>query len=83
MLEEFWYEVNKELKDCILNHGSNKNPDTIEGKIFQIADKLSFFDKDIIELLFKQGTFPPSQADIDFLKTTSERACKLLEEYQK
>ena len=33
ILEKRGYEVNKILRDCVLNHGASKNPKTNEGKI--------------------------------------------------
>lgn len=29
------------IKDCIFNHGSSEKPETAEGRIFQLADKMS------------------------------------------
>lgn len=81
ILQELGYEVDEILKDCILNHGNGKNPETIEGKIFQLADKFSIFDSDIIEVILKHGSFPLKADDINFLKMMSKKAFKLLENY--
>jgi HD superfamily phosphodiesterase len=81
ILQELGYEVGDTLKDCILNHGGGKNPQTTEGKIFQLADKFSIFDSDIIEVILKHGTFPLKDGDLNFLKMMSEKAFKLLENY--
>jgi HD superfamily phosphodiesterase len=83
ILQELGYEVNETLKDCILNHGNGKNPQTLEGKIFQLADKFSIFDSDVIEVILKHGTFPLKADDVNFLKMMSEKAFKLLENYTK
>lgn len=54
LLEKEKIKLDEVDKDCILNHGSDKTPQTKEGKIMQIADKLSVFDSDLIEILLKQ-----------------------------
>lgn len=83
ILQELGYEVNETLKDCILNHGNGKNPQTTEGKIFQLADKFSIFDSDVIEVILKHGTFPLKADDVNFLKMMSDKTFKLLENYTK
>lgn len=81
ILHELWYDIDDTLKDCIVNHGNKKIPHTPEGKIFQLADKLSIFDYEIIEVILKHSTFPLKNDDIDFLKRMSENCFKLLENY--
>jgi putative nucleotidyltransferase with HDIG domain len=83
IMKNMGYEIDNVLEDCILNHGNGKNPGTIEGKIFQIADKISIFDSEMIEVMLRNGTFPPKSDDIDFLKMMSEKAFKLLEDFSK
>lgn len=83
ILKELGYEVNEVLEDCILNHGVGKTPKTIEGRIFQIADKLSIFDTEIIGSMLKNGNFPLKKDDINFLKMMSKNAFKLLENFSK
>ena len=83
ILKEIGYDSDEILEDCILNHGNGKNPKTIEGKIFQLADKLSIFDVDIIENILKKGGFPIKNDDINFLKMMSKKAFKLLEYFSK
>lgn len=39
--EKEFGELNPIIKDCLLNHGSSENPETKEGKIFQLAVMLS------------------------------------------
>jgi predicted hydrolase (HD superfamily) len=43
ILKEKWYNIDSVLQDCIINHGSSKQPHTAEGRLFQLIDKLSFF----------------------------------------
>lgn len=81
ILEELWYEINDILKDCILNHWNKKIPTTKEWKIFQLADKLSIIDSDIIEIVLEYWTFPINDKDLAFLKGMSENAFRLLENY--
>jgi len=83
IMKEMGYKLNEMLEDCILNHGNGKTPKTIEGKIFQLADKLSIFDVDIIENMIKKGGFPIKDDDISFLKMMSENALKLLKNFSK
>ena len=68
ILKELGYEVEEILKDCILNHGNEGKPKTTEGKIFQLADKFSIFDLDVIKIMLKHGTFPLKDENIAFLK---------------
>jgi HD superfamily phosphodiesterase len=81
ILKELDYGVNDVLEDCILNHGNGKSPKTTEGKIFQVADKLSIFDAEIIQIMLKNGSFPLKNNDIDFLKMMSSKAFELLEDF--
>ncbi len=37
------FTLNDKIRDCILNHGRKNKPRTKEGKIIQLADKLSLF----------------------------------------
>ncbi len=83
ILREMGYELNEILEDCILNHGNGKNPKTIEGRIFQVADKLSIFDADIIENMLKNEGLPLKDDDINFLKMMSENALKLVKNFSK
>jgi HD superfamily phosphodiesterase len=83
VLQELGYETDDILEDCILNHGNGKNPRTIEGKIFQLSDKLSIFDYDTIEIFLKHGDFPLKLDDINFLKMMSEKAIELLNNFEK
>jgi predicted hydrolase (HD superfamily) len=78
MLQELWYAIDPILEDCILNHGSSKTPTTFEGKLFQIADKLSIFDVQMVQLLITYGEFPFTPDDQEFLKSMSQGALSLI-----
>lgn len=82
ILTDLWYEIDEKLKDCILNHGNQKSPTTLEGEIFQIADKLSIFDADIIELFLQHEDFPITKDGLEFLKAMSEKSFRLLEDFK-
>ena len=79
ILTDLWYDTDPKLKDCILNHGNSKSPTTLEGRIFQIADKLSIFDASLIELFLQNEDFPITRDGLLFLKAMSEKSFKLLE----
>jgi len=72
------YELDEKLKDCILNHGTDANPKTQEGTIFQLADKACILNQDILKLLIKQGI---KKQDISFVRNMSEKACVLLDSF--
>lgn len=81
ILRELDYEIDNILEDCILNHGNGKIPKTKQWKIFQLADKLSIFDIDIIEIMSEHWTFPLKNDDINFLKMMSKKSFELLENF--
>ena len=81
ILKELGYEVDEILKDCILNHGNEGKPKTAEGKIFQLADKFSIFDLDVIKIILKHGTFPLKAEDIAFLKMMTDKSFELLKQF--
>ncbi|MEF2175384.1 MAG: HD domain-containing protein [Candidatus Absconditabacteria bacterium] len=81
MLQVAGYEVDELLKDCILNHGTHGNPKYYEGKIFQIADKLSIFDFDVVQVLLKYNDFPLKGEPIEFLKKMSNNALELIKKF--
>lgn len=82
ILQEHGFEVDLTLSDCILNHGNNKTPETLEGRIFQLSDKLSVFDADLIEVMLRNSDFPQGTEAIDFLKSMSEKSFKIFEKFQ-
>ena len=82
ILRDLGYETNEILEDCILNHGNGKTPGTIQGKIFQLSDKLSIFDSKIIESMINHGGFPLKNEDVDLLKNFSEKSFELLKNFE-
>ena len=81
ILKNEGFEISETIKDCILNHGSSKNPQTQEGKIFQIADKVCILNKDILKVFLKHNKGKIKQEDFDFLKMMTTRAVELLKNY--
>jgi len=81
LLQEAGFEIGDILYDCILNHGCGKRALTAEGKIFQLADKLSIFDIDTIKIFLEQGGLPMDKEHFDFVKMMSSEALTLLEKY--
>lgn len=69
------YEVTDKIKDCILNHGSNKHPKTKEGKILQIAVKFNIIDKDFLDYLINGKS---KEDKIKFLEYRADSAIKML-----
>lgn len=83
ILKERGVDVDEVLKDCILNHGDKKEAKTLEGKIFQIADKLSIFDIDTMEVFIKFGGLPMNKDYISFLRKLTKTALVSLEKFKK
>lgn len=52
ILEENGFTLTEIEKDCILNHGASKKPESEEAKIFQKSDGLSLFYPKIITFRF-------------------------------
>lgn len=71
LAEKEFGALDEAMKECILNHGRSKNPQTQEGKIFQMADKLSSFYPEFIEKL------------IDLEKREGKKLNETLEEHKK
>jgi len=76
LLEKNGFEIDDKLKDCILNHGVKSTPKTKEGKIFQMADKLSLFDKEILSFFIRNIS---NKEDFDYFKHLASNATKFLE----
>jgi len=77
------YEISAKLKDCILNHGTGKSPQTEEGKIIQLADKVSIFNPEIIKILKKYSLKKNKELkekDLDFIRKMVNQALNLLKE---
>lgn len=76
LLEKENVQIEEEIKDAILNHGSSASPKTIYGKIMQIADKISIIDRDVLKLLFKQEKI--SEEDINFFEMVFPSCLEML-----
>ena len=64
-------KINSVIEDCILNHGSKTIPKTKEGKIMQIADKISLLNPRILELLKNYSlkkNLEERKKDFEFIK---------------
>jgi len=81
ILLEDWYNISEELKDCVLNHWTYDKPETEVWKIFQIVDKLSIFDFNIIKIMIEHHGIPVTLENTDFLKFMSDSAIKLLQKH--
>ena len=58
MAEEKFGKLPLKIKDCIINHGNSGKPLTEEGKIIQLADKLSIAqDYRLFKLLFSKEKY--------------------------
>lgn len=58
MVKDKFGKINSIIEDCIVNHGSSKDPQTEEGKIIQVADKLSIMnDFKLFEIIFAKEKY--------------------------
>ncbi|MEM4181552.1 MAG: HD domain-containing protein [Candidatus Pacearchaeota archaeon] len=76
ILENEKIEIDEEIKDAILNHGTNANPKTIYGEIMQIADKISIIDRDVLKILLEQEKI--SDEDIKFFERVFSSCSEML-----
>lgn len=76
ILDDEKIKLNEIDKDCILNHGTGKTPSFLEGKIMQIADKLSILNPDFLEVLLSKKNF--KEDELDFVKMMCEKAIEML-----
>lgn len=56
--------INSIIEDCILNHSFSKVPKTKEGKIFQLADKMSLLSPELFISYAKED----KEKAVDFFK---------------
>ena len=71
VLEKNGFEVSKKLRDCIINHGSNGNPECEEAKLIQFADKISILHPELVKILVKYSfkkTNSEKEKDLDFIR---------------
>ncbi len=71
--------LNSIIEDCILNHGSSSKPKTQEGKIFQLADKLSIFYPEFVKQLIELEKQEAILSDDEILKKINKKLKKYLE----
>lgn len=81
ILEQEGFEVDEVMKDCILNHTTTGNPKTKEGKIVQLADKLSIFDEDTVRIYLRNNKNKIKEEDIQFFENMSKNAVNLLRSF--
>lgn len=78
------FEINEIIQDCILNHGNGKNPETREGRILQVADKLSVLDRGIAKILVTYSLKKEKESkikDLGFISKLANKAIELLSEF--
>jgi putative nucleotidyltransferase with HDIG domain len=71
------------LKDCILNHGFAKSPQTIEGRIIQAADKISLLDQSILPIFLKNTNFKVSSEHEVMLRKMANQSIDFLVKYNR
>ena len=76
LLEKEGIDIDEVLRDCVLNHGNSGNPTTKEGKIMQIADKISIMNNDFLEILLNKKI---GKEEIGFIKMMFDKSIKMLE----
>lgn len=76
LLEKEKIEIDSILKDCVLNHGNNKEPKTKYGELMQIADKISIMNKDFLNYLLNHKI---DGDEIAFIKMIFDKATLMLE----
>jgi len=78
--EEKFGKLNPIVFDCIKNHGNSKSPETQEGRIMQLADKLSIAnDFNLYKLLFKKEKYKPES--LDMFKMVFDHLIEILKRY--
>jgi len=75
------FEIDKVLRDCVLNHGSEAKPTTLEGRIIQLADKAFILDKELLKLILKSSKEKIDPEYIDFIKKMSVKLADLLDRF--
>lgn len=67
ILEKENFLIPAKLADCILNHDTESIAKTNEGKILQMADKISFINPGILEILNKKNHGKLEKEELEFL----------------
>jgi len=76
------FELNDIIKDCILNHSSKASPQTEEGKIIQLADKLFQLNPEFIEILFNSNNGKIKESDLKWLNKLYTSSLDLLSRFK-
>jgi len=80
LAEEKFGKLNKTITDCIKNHGSSKNPETQEGRIIQLADKLSIMnDFKLFKIIFSKEKY--KEKSIEMIEYVSKDLIEVLKRY--
>jgi putative nucleotidyltransferase with HDIG domain len=78
LLEKEKVEITHLLRDCILNHGTNGKPLSLEAKILQMADKMSILSIPVLKLILEQEKIPES--DVEFVNKLTTGAVNYLKD---
>jgi len=81
IIAEDGFEIDDIIKDCILNHGNSGSPQTEEGKIIRVADKLSIINPEMIKILLRYSLSKNSndkEKDFEFIKKMANQGVDLL-----
>jgi putative nucleotidyltransferase with HDIG domain len=81
ILEQEGFEVSEKLKDCIINHGSDGNPQCLEAKLIQIADKNFVINPKITEVIANftlKKSNDEKDKDLEFIRKLANKAVDLL-----
>jgi putative nucleotidyltransferase with HDIG domain len=79
ILEKEGFILADKIADCVLHHGSWGKPRTKEGKVIQMADKISFINPGIIEILMRDGKM--KDEEVDFLEKMLTNAIGQLRDF--
>lgn len=78
IIEKKFGKIGGVILDCIINHGSSSNPKTTEGKIFQLADKMSLLTPELFVLYAKED----KTGAIKFLKSKLDSFYELVKKFE-
>lgn len=77
LLEAEGIKLSPAVRDAILNHGTEGKPKTKEGKILQMADKMSILSVPVLEIVLREKKLLPE--DLAFIKKMTSGAVEYLE----
>jgi len=78
MAEKEFGNLDFTIKDCILNHGSSENPETTEGRIFQLADKMSIMLPEAFIFYARQD----KEGALKLLKKSTDKFIGIAEKFE-